>query len=354
MATIEFKTGDIFAEHVDALVNSVNCVGVMGRGIALQFKRAYPSNFDAYREACKRGEVVPGSMFVFETGLLEGPRFIINFPTKRHWRGNSRIEDIESGLRSLVRVVNDLNVRSLAIPPLATGLGGLEWPLVKARILTACAELDDINVVLFNPGIAPTSGLGARSRGTPRMTPTRAVLVALSHRYLRGMLDPFITLLEIHKLLYFMQAAGEPLKLDFVEAPHGPYARNLRHVLVEIEGHFTQGYRDGGDSPLKRIGLVAGATEKANSVLNKNPRTFDRFQRVCDLVDGFESPLGMELLATVHWIEERHSSTSVNELTRMTYAWNDRKRQFSPRQLTFARQVLIEKGWLGESVNLDN
>ena len=91
---IEHKTGDIFAEDVEALVNSVNCVGIMGRGIALQFKKAFPKNFKAYADACKLNEVQPGRMFVFETGELANPRYIINFPTKRHWRGKSRMEDI--------------------------------------------------------------------------------------------------------------------------------------------------------------------------------------------------------------------------------------------------------------------
>src|SRR5213594_4867327 len=124
---IEYKTGDILAEHAEALVNTVNCVGFMGRGIALQFKKAWPENFKAYAAACRRHEVQPGRMFVFETGLLTNPRFIINFPTKRHWRGKSRIEDIESGLGALVKEIRSRGIRSVALPPLGSGLGGLNW-----------------------------------------------------------------------------------------------------------------------------------------------------------------------------------------------------------------------------------
>ena len=123
---IEYKTGDILAEEAEALVNTVNCVGVMGRGIALQFKRAFPENFKAYATQCKRNEMRPGRVFVFETGEMLLPRYIINFPTKRHWRGKSRMEDIESGLGSLLEEIRSHGIRSIAIPPLGSGLGGLD------------------------------------------------------------------------------------------------------------------------------------------------------------------------------------------------------------------------------------
>ena len=121
---IRFKTGDVLAEDAEVLVNTVNCVGVMGRGVALQFKRAFPGNFRAYAEACKRGDVRPGRVFAFETSTLANPRYIVNFPTKRHWRGKSRLEDIESGLEDLRRFIRANRIRSIALPPLGSGLGG--------------------------------------------------------------------------------------------------------------------------------------------------------------------------------------------------------------------------------------
>lgn len=123
---LTYTTGDILRDESEAIINTVNCVGVMGRGIALQFKNAYPENFKAYAKACKSKEVQPGKMFVTETGQLSNPRFIINFPTKRHWRGASRMEDIDSGLADLVRAVRELKIKSLSIPPLGSGLGGLD------------------------------------------------------------------------------------------------------------------------------------------------------------------------------------------------------------------------------------
>lgn len=148
---ITHKTGNILTEDVEALVNTVNCVGIMGRGIALQFKKAYPENFKAYAAACKGNEVQPGRLFVFETGQLMNPRYIINFPTKRHWRGKSRMEDIDAGLIALVAEIRVRNILSIAIPPLGSGLGGLDWSEVRPRIEAALRECSDVKVVLFEP-----------------------------------------------------------------------------------------------------------------------------------------------------------------------------------------------------------
>jgi O-acetyl-ADP-ribose deacetylase (regulator of RNase III) len=136
---ITLASGNLFNADVEALVNAVNCVGVMGKGLALQFKERFPANFKAYAKACKAGEVRTGAMFVFATGLLQNPRFLVNFPTKQHWRDSSRIEDIEAGLQSLVVEVRDRRIRSIAVPALGCGLGGLEWREVRPRIDAACS-----------------------------------------------------------------------------------------------------------------------------------------------------------------------------------------------------------------------
>ena len=342
---IRFKTGDILAEDAEALVNTVNCVGVMGLGIALQFKKAFPENFRVYADACARGEVRPGRMFLFETRQLTNPRYIINFPTKRHWRGNSRIEDIDAGLKALAKVIRERDIRSIAVPPLGSGLGGLEWSDVRPRIEKALRGFNNLDVVVFEPRGAPEAERMVRSREVPKMTPGRAALVGLMNRYLNGLLDPFVTLLEVHKLMYFMQTAGQPLKLRFTKATFGPYAENLRHVLNAVEGHFISGYGDGGDRPDKQLELVPGAVEDAAKVLRRSPRTRERFDRVTDLVDGFESAFGLELLSTVHWVLEHDAPASRDDLIAMTYAWGDRKKRFSPRQVGLAAGVLMDKGW---------
>jgi O-acetyl-ADP-ribose deacetylase (regulator of RNase III) len=182
---IEFRTGDVLAADAEALVNTVNCVGFMGRGIALQFKKAWPENFKAYAAACRRGEVQPGRMFVFETNLFTNPRHIINFPTKRHWRGRSRMEDIEAGLEALVGEIKTRCIRSIAVPPLGAGLGGLDWAEVRERICQALGDLEDTQVIVFEPRGAPVTGKGAKAKEAPRMTPARAVYWTPLSRSLR-------------------------------------------------------------------------------------------------------------------------------------------------------------------------
>lgn len=343
--TVEFTKGNILRAEAEALVNTVNCVGIMGRGIALQFKKAFPKNFRAYEAACKRGEVEPGRMFVFETEQLS-PKFVINFPTKRHWRGKSRIEDIESGLEALIAIIRDRKIRSIAIPPLGAGLGGLAWSEVRPLIEAALLQVPDVRAVIFEPTGSPESR-NVVGRDIPEMTAGRAALVVLLDRYLGGLMDPFISLLEVHKLMYFMQEAGEDLRLRYVKAPYGPYSENLRHVLSKVEGHLTSGYADGGDAPTKPIKLVPGAVTEAEKFLKAIGDTRARFDRVADLVDGFETPFGLELLATVHWVAS-HEKLSEEAVVKRVYEWGDRKRRFTPRQIGLALDVLASKGWLSD------
>jgi O-acetyl-ADP-ribose deacetylase (regulator of RNase III) len=343
MAMIEFTTGDILRADVEALVNTVNCVGIMGRGIALQFKNEFPENFKAYAGACGRGEVQPGRMFVFETQKLTNPKFIINFPTKRHWKGKSRMEDIESGLKALVEEIRRRGIRSVAIPPLGSGLGGLNWTQVRLRIEKALREMDDLRVIIFEPNSEPVMTV---SRKVPKMTLGRAALVVLMNRYLGGLMDPFVTLIELQKLMYFMQEAGEPLHLSYIKHRYGPYAENLRHVLTAIEGHLVSGYHDGGEAPDKQLELVPGAVKDAEAFLAEDAATRSRFDRVGKLVEGFETPFGLELLASVHWVATREYAVDIEDATVKVHAWNDRKRRFSPRQIGIAYETLRTKGWL--------
>ena len=167
---IEYRSGDILQVDAEALVNTVNCVGVMGRGIALQFKEAFPANFKAYAAACARHEVEPGRMFVFETGMVTNPKYIINFPTKRDWRGRSRLGDIEVGLGALVEEIRHHSIRSIAIPPLGSGLGGLNWNEVRPRIEERLRDLSDVQVMVFEPTGAADRAVSRRVGPVPKMT----------------------------------------------------------------------------------------------------------------------------------------------------------------------------------------
>jgi len=145
-----------------------------------------------------------------------------------------------------------------------------------------------------------------------------------------------------------MQCAGQDLRLKFTKGIYGPYAENLRHVLHAIEGHLVSGYDDGGDRPDKQLTLVPGALDDALLFLKEKDatNTQEHFNRVCDLVDGFESPFGLELLATVHWVVENEQVQTIDDVITSVYAWNEKKKQFSKRQIMLAFDVLSKKGWI--------
>jgi O-acetyl-ADP-ribose deacetylase (regulator of RNase III) len=346
---IEFQEGDMPRADAEALINTVNCVGIMGRGIALQFRKEFPENYDAYKAVCDRGELHPGMMLVFSVNQLQNPRYIINFPTKRHWKGKSRIEDIRSGLQSLVEEIRQRGVESIAIPPLGCGLGGLDWNQVRPLIEKAFSQLPGVRVLVYEPKGAPAAKQMAMIKMVPKMTAGRAALLGLMRRYLAAVMDPSVSLLEIHKLAYFMQEAGEPLRLRFVKGHYGPYAENLRHVLTHIEGHFISGFGDAEDDPEKQIELNVEASERAETFMHGHPKTEILFDRVAKLIGGFETPYGMELLATVHWVAGHEAASTADEAMAKVYSWNDRKRMFQEQHIRIAWNVLREMGWLVKS-----
>jgi O-acetyl-ADP-ribose deacetylase (regulator of RNase III) len=343
---IRFTHGDLLNTDVEALVNTVNCVGIMGRGIALQFKKMFPRNFAGYAAACEAGEVEPGRMFIHRTGEMTNPKFIINFPTKRHWKGNSKIEDIEAGLTALRGDIVRLGIKSIALPPLGSGLGGLPWPAVKRRIIDALESLPDIEIVVFEPFIDSDRMARHARKKSPTLTPYRAALVAIMDRYLRGLMEPDVTLLEVHKLAYFLQLSGLKMRLKFVKGHYGPYAENLRHVMGDMEGYYTAGYGDGGDQPFKKISIVPTAVEQAETVLDGDVDTERRLNQIKHLIEGFETPLGLELLATTHWAYSCAGTRTVEEIGKFYASWNARKSSFSARQIEIALKRLSDHGWL--------
>jgi len=346
---ITLTHGDILKAKTQALVNTVNCVGVMGRGIALQFSRAFPECFKEYRALCDHKKLHPGMMHVCDLNRLENPRFVINFPTKRHWKAKSKLEDIEAGLKALVELVKRRHIHSIAVPPLGCGLGGLDWGEVRPRIEKVLGALGDVEILLFEPRGAPAAATIAKNKKTPNMTVGRAALLGLMQRYLAALMDPFVSLLEIHKLMYFMQESGQPLRLEYNKGRYGPYANNLRHVLNRIEGHYITGYGDAEDDPEKQIELKPDAVEQANGLLARHPATMGRFDRVVNLIAGFETPFGMELLSTVHWVASREGAKTADQAIIQTYAWNNRKKMFKEEHIRIAWGILISRGWLANA-----
>ncbi len=345
-AMIEIQHGDILRADAEALVNTVNCVGVMGRGIALQFKKAFPENFKAYKAVCDRKEMKPGMVLIHDLNRLANPNYIINFPTKRHWKGKSRMEDIDSGLIALANEVRGRDIQSIAIPPLGCGLGGLDWREVRLRIERTFNKLPNVQILLYEPKGAPSPEVMAKSGKYPNMTEGRAALLGLMRRYLSAVMEPYITLLEIHKLMYFMQEAGQNLKLNFTKGPYGPYAENLRHVLTHIEGHFIEGYGDAADHPEKEINPKIEAMVLAEKYLKDHPDVQDHFEQVSHLIEGFETAYGMELLSTVYWVIRHENATSLKTTIEKTHAWNERKQMFTKDHISVTRDVLRKRKWL--------
>ncbi|HEX8670889.1 MAG TPA: macro domain-containing protein [Longimicrobium sp.] len=353
---IRTAQGNLLEAPVEALVNTVNCVGVMGKGIALQFKQAFPANYKAYESACNANMVVPGRMLVHDHGMLIQPRYVINFPTKRHWRGDSRMEDIEAGLTALVEEVRARGIRSIAVPPLGCGLGGLDWAEVRPKIEAAFAALPDVDVLLYEPSGAPAAKAMPVRTEKPKMTAARALFIKLMESY--EALDYSRTLLEVQKLAYFLQAAGEPLRLKYEAGVYGPYAHNLNKVLEAMEGQYVRGYGD-SQRPDAEIELLPGAVAAAEAYLDADSDSRRRLERVAELIEGFETPYGMELLATVHWAgvhggrEGGEPARNAAQAVAIVHAWNPRKQRiFKPRHVATAWDRLTALGWLGTPSNI--
>lgn len=304
---IHYTQGNVLDAPAEALVNTVNEVGVMGKGIALMFREAFPDSAKAYQEASARGEVRVGRVLVTHNRALVGPRWILHFPTKKHWRHPSRLEWVREGLKDLVRVVRENGIRSLAVPPLGCGSGGLEWTQVRREIEAALADLPDVEVLVFEP--VSTYQSAPKRRGVEELTPARALIAEMVRRY--AVLGLECTNLEVQKLAWFLRRVigelrlDDPLKLDFVANKYGPYADRLRHLLDGLDGsylHCEKRLADAG--PLEPIGFEDSKRDAVAAYLNGAAARpyLPALERTAAIIDGFESPLGMELLATVDWL----------------------------------------------------
>ena len=338
--------GDLLKQHdVDAIVNTVNCVGVMGKGIALQFKKKWPANFKVYADACKAGQVQPGHMFIYHAGPLATPKYVINFPTKNHWRGKSHIEFIQDGLIDLVEQIKVHCITSIAIPPLGCGNGGLDWRQVKPLIVQAFNAIPEVEVRLFELSGAPSATDMAVNYPRPKMTPGRAAILKVLDTYRE--LNYGLSKIEVQKLAYFLQEAGENLHLQFVKHHYGPYADALRHALDKMDGHFIRGLGDGVVE--SEIAPDQEALVEAELFIQQAKRQdlFQHISKVSRLIEGFQSPYGMELLSTVHWVATREQADNSAKAITAVQAWNERKHHLmKPAHIEVAWLHLVEQGWI--------
>jgi O-acetyl-ADP-ribose deacetylase (regulator of RNase III) len=346
---IRFTKGNLLTSEAEALVNTVNTVGVMGKGIALMFKEAFPENYAAYEAACKRHEVVIGRMFVTERRDLVGPKWIINFPTKKHWRHPSKIEWISEGLNDLKRIISENHIRSIALPPLGSGNGGLDWSEVRETIAASLDGLADVEISIFEP-TSQYQNVSKRD-GVEKLTPARALVAELVRRY--WMLGIECTLLEIQKLAYLLErniaARGmqDPLKLQFVAHRYGPYADRLKHLLNALDGSYLHCEKRLADaSPLDVIWFDDKKRDKVTAYLTTaEAKTYrPALEAASATIDGFQSPFGMELLATVDWLlHHKMASPTVASVRAALREWpggqgaGDRKlRLFDERLISLA------------------
>jgi O-acetyl-ADP-ribose deacetylase (regulator of RNase III) len=304
---IRYTTGNLLDARTDAIVNTVNTVGIMGKGIALMFKEAFPANFREYEAACKRGDVRTGRMFITERSAIMGaPRWLINFPTKQHWRSNARLEWVEAGLEDLRAVILEKQIRSIALPPLGCGNGGLNWREVRPAIERALGDLPDVEIVVYEP-TREYQNVAKRS-GVEKLTPARALIAELVRRY--WILGIECSLLEIQKLAWFLEREIEtlrlpnPLALQFSANRYGPYANRLDHLLDGLDGtYLSSQVRIPDAKPADVIAFNDAKKDAVAAYIKSEASNFiPALEGVSRRISGFESPLGLELLATVDWL----------------------------------------------------
>jgi len=340
---IHFKTGNILSDKSQAIVNTVNCVGVMGKGLALQYKKAFPDNFKEYKSACDKQFVTPGKMFITRYDDIIESKFIINFPTKKHWKGASKIEYIDEGLDDLISQIKKLKITSVAIPPLGSGLGGLNWQEVKSKIVDAFSSIENVEVVIYEPKGSPKATNMFNKTKKPNMTRGRALLIKLLEFYFQKGYE--CSKIEAQKLAYFLQESGIDLRLRYVAHHFGPYADNLNHVLERIDGHFIEGFGDRVNA--SQIKLITSSIGEADKFLENDIEAETCLGMVESLIDGYETPLSMEVLSTVHWVvkHENYDPTNFDGIKSYIQQWNEHKASWKDSYLKKAIVRLESCQW---------
>jgi len=324
---IRYIQGNLLDASAEALVNTVNEVGVMGKGVALMFKEAFPENTRVYEEACRREEVRVGHMLVTENHALTGPRWIINFPTKKHWRSPSQLEWVREGLKDLVRIIREKQIRSIALPPLGCGNGGLQWNHVRREIDAALSGLPNLEVIVFEPTTCYHNA--PKRAGVEELTPARVLIVEMVRRYC--ILGIECTNLEVQKLAWFLQRVililkmNDPLDLRFEANKYGPYADRLRHLLDALDGSYLHCEKRLSDArPFDPIWFEDSKRVVVETFLHSQDAQsyLPALEKTATLIDGFESPLGMELLSTVDWLlTERKCEPTVESIKQGLSQW---------------------------------
>lgn len=355
---IRCTQGNILEADAEALVNTVNTVGVMGKGVALMFKEAFPDNFTAYKRACDANELNTGRVFVTERRSLTepNPRWIVNFPTKQHWRNPTQIEWVKDGLQDLRAFIVKNSVKSVAVPPLGCGNGGLAWNDVRPLIEDALGDIPNVDVLVYEP-TAKYQNVAKRS-GVEELTPPRAMIVEAVRQYV--VLDMECSLIEVQKLGWLLERAvvnsGLPNPFDFRFAPnrYGPFSQPLMHLLDKLDGSYLGCDKRIADArPEEPVYFKPDKRDAVDLYLRTEAKEYGpAMEKVWDIIDGFQSPFGMELLATVDWIlENKFAAVNPAEVRGALAKWpggegsGARKLKiFNERSITLALDRLAPNG----------
>lgn len=309
---IRFTQGNLLEADAEALVNTVNTVGVSGKGIALMFKEAFPENSRAYEAASKADLITPGGLFITERHDMLGPRYIINFATKHHWRNPSKLIWIEEGLKVLRRELDVRGIQSVAIPPLGAGNGGLLWADVKPLIEVMLRGVKT-EILVFEP--THTYQNVVKRQGVEKLTPARALMAEMIRRY--EILGFDCSMIEAQKLAWFLSRAigasglPNPVADDFAADRYGPYSEKVRHLLNSLDGSYLKCERRVADArPFDPIRFRHERQDRIGAFLTTSEASPYRpiLDKANNLIDGFQSPHGLELLATADWL---HSERGV-------------------------------------------
>jgi len=332
---IKFVTGNIFESKAEALVNTVNTQGVMGKGIALQFKRAFPNNFKAYEEACKNNKIQIGNLFIYKDRNVEtGEKLIVNFPTKQSWRKPSEYSFIEFGLDDLLKVIKENHIKSIAIPPLGAGNGGLEWERVKKIIVEKLGPLD-ISITVFEPTREIKEKL---KKERVKLTDARALLLYVLYDLVKN--GEYVSEFSSEKVCYFLQRFGAKkyFKLEFTRHFYGPYSGKVRHVLNILNGSFIMGYSDMNKKPFEPITLIEDGYQDVKKHVEDNEALLLIANKTINFLNGFYSDFALELLSSVDFIAKEERSVDPDIINEKLNSWNDRKRSLfqNPKYLSIS------------------
>jgi O-acetyl-ADP-ribose deacetylase (regulator of RNase III) len=343
---IRYTQGNLLEASADALVNTVNEVGVMGKGIALQFRDAFPASARAYEQEAKAGRVRIGAMFVTEGASLLGPRLIIHFPTKKHWRQPSQLAWIREGLADLVRVVKREGIRSIALPPLGCGNGGLNWALVRPEIDLALSAIPNLDVTVYEPTDAYLNA--PKRSGVEELTSARALVAELVRRY--AVLGLECSILEVQKLAWFLDRSirrrnlPDVLTLEFTAQKFGPYSDRLRFLLDNLDGSYLHCERRLADAkPLDVIWFDGSHGDYLSDYLSSGASDayLPALDEASSVIRGFESPLCMELLATVDWVISReHAEQTVAGVRASIGMWPAGRASAERKQRIFSDRLI--------------